>query len=179
MISRRAYIELDEPLDRQDGIRRIEGFFEPGTGISSQAELRGRPTNRRRVEVRRFEQQGNGRFRHFGFETSHYPGEGDGLTRALNHQRVRGEDPLGSVEGPEALALLGPVDLDAAHLGRVEGVHGLAEIRHDVIGEIHQPGDRPHPHVAKAQLHPHGGRLHGYALQNDAAVTPTSVRVGN
>ena len=42
----------------------------------------------------------------------------------------------------------------AAQLGAVEGMQRLAELEHDVVGDIDREGHRPHPGRDKPSLHP-------------------------
>ena len=64
-----------------------------------------------------------------------------------------------AVQGGQLLALLRPADDDSAalHIAVVEGVHGLAVLQHDVVGDIHDVVDGTHAHGAQPLPHPLGG----------------------
>ena len=93
-------------------------------------------------------------FGDFGLEASHNTGQSHRVTAGLDHKLVGSERAFSSIECGEAFALFGPIDLDAADLGGVEGVHWLPQIGHEVVGQVYQAGDGAHAHVPQPQLHP-------------------------
>src|SRR3990167_6402774 len=170
---------MDEALDGEDGVGRVEGLLKAGAGLGAQTQLLGRLADRGGVEVGGFEQQRCRRVADLGFETAHHAGEGDGAAAGLDHQVVAGEGSFDAIEGLEAFALFGPVDLDAIDLPGVEGVHGLAEVHHDVVREIDESANGSRADVAKAELYPKRGGLCGDALDDQAGVAAAGARVAD
>ena len=82
------------------------------------------------------------------------PGQGDRPAVTLDHEGALGHGPFDAVQGTELLARGSGGDLDAIDVAAVEGVHGLAQLAHDVIGQVNQHVDRAQAHVGEPNLHP-------------------------
>ena len=72
---------------------------------------------------------------------------------------VCGELPDLAVQGGQLLALLGQADYDLAalHITVVKGVHRLAILQHNVVGDVHNVVDGAHTHGTQPLPHPLGG----------------------
>jgi hypothetical protein len=100
--------------------------------------------------------------------------------RALvgDQQGVRSRGHRLLVEQQHLLARTRQAHMDGAlQLGVVEGMQGLAELEHDVVGDVDQRADRADAAAHQAAHHPvgrRGARVH--AAQDAAAVTRTGLR---
>jgi hypothetical protein len=89
-----------------------------------------------------------------------------------DHQIGRLELPLDAVQGANRLSRNGPADddLPAFQRGQVEGVQRVAEREHDVVGYVHDVGDRAHPGVEQARLEPDGRRADRHVAEEPANI---------
>ncbi len=98
-------------------------------------------------------------------EPAHHAGHGDGAAAVGDEQRVLVEGAEHAVEGLHLLAGFGAPDDDGRsifpRLGLqevvIEGVQGLAEFQHHVVGDVDDVVDRPHAGPDQPLLHPEGG----------------------
>ena len=169
--------QLDEPLNRQHGIFRVERLFESGTGVGSHAHSGGRSPDGRRLEIRRFEQQRPRAFMNFGVAASHDARDRDRSTMTLDHQLLGGKLALYVIQRAEGLTLFRPVDFDSIDVARVEGMHRLTEVGHNVVGQIDQPRNGPKTDVPQAELHPERCRLRGNARQQQAGISSAGLGI--
>ena len=74
-------------------------------------------------------------------------------------QMVCGQLAYVAVQGGQLLALLRPANNDLAplYVAVVEGVHRLAVLQHDIVGDIHDVVDGAHAHSPQPLPHPLGG----------------------
>ena len=74
-------------------------------------------------------------------------------------QVLAGQREFLAVQRGDALALGGTADNDLAALQRVhiKGVHGLADLQHDVVGDVHHVGDAAQAAQRQTAAHPAGG----------------------
>ena len=77
------------------------------------------------------------------------------------------------------LARFGGADEDGAALEQVgiEGVHGLRQLGHDVIGHVHDVVDGVQADGGEPALQPQGRRLHGDVFENQRAVPRAEVEI--
>ena len=88
-------------------------------------------------------------------ESAHRPGQGQRTPRLGDHDVVGVERALHVVEGLQGLAGVRPPDGErTGQLRTVEGVQGLAELQHHVVGDVHGQGDRAHPARDERTAHP-------------------------
>ena len=85
-----------------------------------------------------------------------------------------------AVQGGELLAVLRPADDDLAalHIAVVKGVHGLAVFQHDVVGDVHDVVDGPHPGGPQPLPHPQGRGADLYVPHHPGGVPGAQVRGG-
>ena len=151
--------QLAGPLDGGEGVHGIQALFELGAGLGAHAQGQGTLADAGAVEA--------------GGLEHHVGGVGDDLAVLAAHDARKAHGPglvgddqvVGielahlAVQGGQLLALLRPADDDSAalHIAVVEGVHGLAVLQHDVVGDIHDVVDGTHAHGAQPLPHPLGG----------------------
>ena len=97
-------------------------------------------------------------------QAAHDAGQANGLILVGNHQHTGLQGSLGTLQGGHGFARLGLPDHDLAggDIPVVKGMHGLAVLQHDIVGNIHNVVDGPdavgteplaHPLGAGADLH--------------------------
>ena len=118
--------------------------FEPSVRSRSRSEVRKMPV---RLEVRRLEQDVGRRLADLRLLAAHDPGERDRALAVGDHQVGRLELPVDAVERAQRLARpRAPHDDPLAGERReVEGVERVAEREHDVVRDVDDVRDRPHP----------------------------------
>ena len=87
----------------------------------------------------------------------------------------------GSVQGGESLAVFCTADDDpsALYIAVVKGVHGLAILQHDVVGDVHDVVDGTHAHGPQPLAHPQGGGADLYVAYHPGGVPGAQVRIGS
>ena len=112
-------------------------------------------------------------------EAAHDAGEAGGLLGVGDDQHVGGEGVLFAVEGLHRLALVGPADDDpaAADIPHIIGVHRLAGLQHDEVGDVDDVVDAADPGRAEAFLHPLGRRADPEVFDHPADVPRAEVKV--
>ncbi len=133
--------------------------------------------NGRGIEIGAFQQQVVGLRGDLGVRSAHDPGQGHRAAVALNHQGPFGHGPVEAVQGAELLAGLGQGHLDAVDARAVEGVHRLAQLGHDVVGQIDQDVDGPQAHVGQPNLHPQRSRLRPHPGEAQGAISRAAGRI--
>jgi len=66
-------------------------------------------------------------------------------------------------------------DLLAAHLAKVEGMHGVAVFQHDVVGDIHNAVDGAQARAVQIFTHPQGRGRDAHILDDTRGITGTQV----
>ena len=153
--------QLTGPLDGGEGVRTgIQALLELGAGLGAHAQGQGALADAGAVEA--------------GGLEHHVGGVGDDLAVLAAHDARKAHGPglvgddqvVGielahlAVQGGQLLALLRPADDDSAalHIAVVEGVHGLAVLQHDVVGDIHDVVDGAHAQPSGSRSRIHLGR---------------------
>ena len=111
------------------------------------------------------------------FGAAHHAADGHGVRRVGDDAHVFCERALGAVERSHLFA--GP---RAAHddallpeLIEIEGVHGLAQLEHDVVRDVHHVVDRLFADGFEALAQPVGRRLHLHALDHARGVAAANL----
>ena len=125
-----------------------------GVGVQPQAaRLQGNSLGR---EPGALEEDVAALFRDAGIQTAHDPGQRHGTAFIGNHQGIANQGDRVTIEHGQLLALH-----RQAHVNRlveaiqVEGVHGLAQLQHHVVADVHHRADGAYAASAQALLHPH------------------------
>jgi len=178
---------FDEQLGSEPGGRigevRVDALLPAVRALGAQAQALGGAEDRGRLEVGRLEQHLARGLADLGLLAAHDPGERDGALGVGDHQVGRLELPLDAVQGANRLSRNGPADddLSALQRGQVEGVQRVAEREHDVVGHVHDVGDRAHPGVEQPRLEPdrRGAERHVAEEPADVARAPHEVLDGH
>ena len=136
-------------------------------------------SNRRLLEVGRFEQHGRGGVGDFRVGAAHDAGQRDGALCVGDHQVLGLQFKLRSVQEFESLSRLRPAHDDpmlAQHLV-VEGVQRLTPLDHDVVGHVDDVVDRAHSGRDQRFLHPLWGGANSDAVDHDGGVPRTAFGV--
>ena len=124
------------------------------------------------VEERGFEEQVAGAVADAAVLTTHHPGDGQGALVVGDHQGVGAQGDFLAVEQDQLLAVLGHAHAHAAvDLGKVEGMHRLAQFDHHVVGDVDHRVDTANVGTAQALDHPQRGR----PAQVDVADHPAEI----
>ena len=112
--------------------------------------------HRLRDESRRLEYEVGRVVIDLGVESAHGAGETDDARVIADHDIVGIERPGHVVQGLQGWCGFSRPSCahGAAQLGAVEGMQRLAELEHDVVGDIDREGHRSHPGRDKTSLHP-------------------------
>lgn len=139
------------------------------------ARLTGQPVTARgaehgeRAPDGRLEQDVGGLVAHLGGRATHDTGQRDHAGLVRNDDVLRVEGAHGVVEGAERLPRLGPADHQPARQrGGVERVEWLAQLEHDVVGDVDRGRDGSHPGQQQPSLDRPGGHR-GRIDAHDAA----------
>ena len=89
-------------------------------------------------------------------QAAHNAGQGNGLGTIADDQVIGGQLEVLLVQGGDLLTILGAADDDLAAFQRVhiEGVHRLADLQHDVVGDVNDVGDAAQAAQGQLALHP-------------------------
>ena len=152
--------ELAGALHGGVGVLGVEALFIAGGGVGAHAEGGGGAADGGAVEVGGLKEHHGGVAHDLGVGAAHDAGHAHGLFRVADAEHGGGQLALGAVESLDGLALSGAAHMDLAALdaGEVKGVHGLAVLEHDVVGDVDDVVDGAHAGVADTLAHPGGGR---------------------
>ena len=159
-----------ERLARQFG---VDAALEALRCIGMHAEPARTARDRRRCEMRGFEEDIAGCVGDAGFETTHDAGQSDRPCVVDDDQEFRIERGLALVEQGEPLPRVRTTNTDRpAQLVGIIGMHRLAEFQHHIGGDVDQQADRTQPGALEALAHPHRSRrLRIDAFDHATAVT--------
>ena len=171
--------ELAGAVDRVVGHHGVQALLIAGGGFGAHVQGSGGAADGGAVEVGGLEQDHGGVADDLGVGAAHDAGQGDGFFFVADAQHTGPDGALAAVQSGEGLALAGGADDDLAALdeGEVKGVHGLAVLHHDVVGDVHQVVDGAHAHGADALAHPLGGGADLDVLDHAGGVARAQVRV--
>ena len=161
--------QLHGALGGRGGHLRVHPALEALGGLRGQPVPASGAGDRDLLEVRRLDQHVPGLPGDLGLGSAHDPGQADGLVGVGDHQVLRVQLAVLPVEGLQGLPGAGPADVEGSGdlLGVVE-VQGLAQLQHDVVGDVHGQGDRADPSQAQAGGQPRRGRPGGVQVPHGA-----------
>ena len=116
---------------------------------------------------------------YLGVFAAHYAGNANALCGISYQQNVRRNSPLLAVQSLYNFTFLATADnyLPIGYAGKVKGMHGLAVLYHNVVGNIHDVIDGPEANAAKLSLHPCGRRSDLYVLYHTADIPGAKVGI--
>ena len=177
--------EFGRPLAGVGGQGRVDAAPEAGGCLAGQLEGGIRPAGVDVVEVGGLQQDARRPLAHLGVQPAHDARDGNRPGCVGDEQHVGRQLAAHIVQRDQLLAWSG-----AAHDNRrrlppgsrhqlvvVEGVQGLPQFEHDVVGDVHDVGDGPHAGQGHAPLHPGRCVADGHALDDRGAVAVAQVRV--
>ena len=165
-----ALQQPEEAGDGGHGHLGVEALFVARGGVGAVAEAYRGLADGGRVEVGGLQRQAGGVGDDLAVQTAHDARDGHGLVPVADHQGLGVDVPLRAVEGLEGEGRVEAADADALHLAAVKGVHGLADLQHQVVGEVRQQVDRAHTAVVEADADRHGAHVFGDALHGEAGI---------
>ena len=141
------------------GVQGIQPLFKLGGSLGTHTQGKSALADAGAVEVGRLKDHVHGVVGDLAVLAAHDARQAHGPGIVGDDQVVGGELPDLAVQGGELLALFGQADddLTALHIAVVEGVHGLAILQHNVVGNVHDVVDGAHAHAAQPLPHPLGG----------------------
>ena len=151
--------QLTGPVDGGEGVHGIQAFFKLGAGLSAHAQGQSALADAGAVKAGGLKDHVGGVIHDLAVLAAHDTRQAHGPGLVGDDQVVGGELAHLAVQGGELLALLSPAhdDLAALHIAVVKGVHGLAVLQHDVVGDVHDVVDGAYAHGAQPLAHPLGG----------------------
>ena len=151
--------QLTGPVDGGQRVHGVQALLELGGRLGAHTQGQRAPADAGAVEAGGLEHHVVGVVHDLGVQPAHDARQTYRPALVGNDQMVGVQRVLPAVQGGELFALSGTADddLPAVDIAVVEGVHGLAVLQHDVVGDVHDVVDGPHSHGAKPLPHPLGG----------------------
>ncbi|MNE49732.1 hypothetical protein D3C80_1442740 [compost metagenome] len=121
-----------------------------GTGLASDGDL---------VEEGAFQEHIASGRGHAAVLATHHTGNGQGAGVVGDHQGIATQSDFLAVEQHQLLALFSHAHADpAVDFGEIEGMQGLAQLKHHVVGDVDGSVDAAHVGTTQALDHPQRGR---------------------
>ena len=156
--------ELTGALYGGQGVLRVKPLFVAGRGVGAHPERGGGAADGGAVEVGRLKEHHRRVAHDFTVLAAHDAADGHGLLAVADAEHGGRDGARVPVQGADRLALAGAADvnLPALDTAEIKGVHRLAVLEHDVVGDIDNVVDRADAGIAQPLLHPGrgGGDLH-------------------
>ncbi len=156
--------QLARTLNGGVGVLDVQPLLKARRRIRAHAERGCSAPDGGAVEIRALEEHHGGVADDLAVLAAHYARHGDGLIGVADAQHARREPALRSVKRADALALAGAahVYLVIAYACKVERMHRLTVLEHDIVCDIDNIVYRAHAGVADTLAHPlrAGGDLH-------------------
>ena len=151
--------QLTGPVHSGQGVQGIQTLFKLGAGLGAHTKGQGALADAGAVKVGRLKDYVHGVSHDLTVLAAHDTRQAHSPGVVGDDQVVGGELPDLAVQGGQLLALLSQADYDltALHIAVVEGVHGLAILQHNVVGNVHNVVDGTHTHGTQPLPHPLGG----------------------
>ena len=139
---------------------RVKTLFKAGGRVGTHTEGSSGAAHGGAVEIRALEENQRRVADNLAVLAAHDARNCDGLVGVADAEHGGGQLALGAVKRTDALALArgADVNLVVADAGKVERVHGLAVLKHDVVCDVDDVVYRAHTGVADTLTHPARGR---------------------
>ena len=146
----------DGAADGQNLRVGIRAALESRRGFRLEAKALARAAYRRRLEIGRLEDDGGGRRRHFGSGAAHHTGDALSAFPVRDDQHVGVQFSFDAVERRRALTRLRAARCQrgAGEKRQVVGVHRLAKLEVDVVGDVNEVADWPYAGRQQTRGHP-------------------------
>ena len=152
------------------GQLRIEHLLIAHTGIGTKPDTDGGFAGGNAVEVGRFQKQTCCGILYFGIQAAHNAGNGHRLIVRADHQRFAVDLTLDFIKGSEGKLIFKAADIYFLHHRIVEGVHGLTQFQHDVVGQVGQEVDGTQAAIEQTDSHIHRRDLAGNSGYDSGSV---------
>ena len=151
--------QLTGPLNGGDGQHGIQALFKLAGSLGTHTQSQSALTDGGSVEVGGFKDHHGGVVLNFGVLAAHDTGKADGSVFVGNDQHTGLQTADGAVQGGQGFALLSFPDDDllVGDVAVVKGVHGLAVLQHNIVGDIHNVVDGTNAVGTQALPQPLGG----------------------
>ena len=151
--------ELAGAVDGRLSAGGVQALLENAGGIRAETDALGGFADVGAVEGGRLKENGLHLVGDLGILTAHDAGDADLLLRVADHEDVVVHLTHLAVQGLEHVAVLGPAHNDFVVRDgvQVKGVHGLALLDHDIVGDVDQVVDGADAARGQTPLHPVGG----------------------
>ena len=158
-----------------------QSLFKAQAGVGAEVQIGRGAAVVERMEGSRFQQHCGGVAGDFAVGAAHYAADADGAGRVGNEQMVGVQGAFHTVQGGELFAGGGAAhdDVPVGNGVQVEGVQGLVELQHHIVGDIHHIVDRAQAGAGQAVLQPPRGRADLDAADNRCGVAGAQVGVGD
>ena len=158
-----------------------QSLFKAQAGVGAEVQIGRRAAVVERVKGGRFQQHCGGGAGDFAVGAAHHAADADGAGRVGNQQVVGVQGALRSVQGGELFAGGGAAhdDVPVGDGVQVEGVQGLVEFQHHIVGDIHHIVDGAQAGAGQAVLQPPGGGADLDAADYRCGVAAAQVWVGD
>ena len=169
--------QLTGPLHGGEGVQGVQALLILGAGLGAHAQGQGSAADGGAVEVGGLKDHVRGVGDDLAVQAAHNARQTHGPVLIGNDQHIGIELAHASVQGGELLALLRPADHDLAalHIAVVEGMHGLAVLQHDVVGDVHDVVDGAHAHGPQPLPHPLWGGSDLHVAHHSGGVSGAQV----
>ena len=128
-------------------------------------------TNRNCIEGSALEGELSGILNDLGIKTAHNACDTNGNVAVADHEHILVDVAVNAVEGLEGELVVISLDAELFNLARVECVHGLTHLEHDVVGNIGQEVDSAHTAIVETDTHIYGADLAGDVLNLEAGIS--------
>ena len=151
--------------------------LETAAGLGAHPQRAAGEADGRAVEGGAFEHHVGGAFDDLAFLAAHDARQTGGVVRVTDAQIIRPQLPLHAVQRGQRLALAGPADddLPARYLAQVKGVHGMAVLDHDKVGNIHDIVDGTQTRRVQVLAQPQGRGRDAHVLDDPGRVAGAQV----
>ena len=158
LAARERHQQLGRALQRRHLPLRVDPAFKAVRGVGVHAELARLAEQRGRRKKRRLKIDVAGGGGNRGVEPAHDAGQRERFLVVGNHQMLAGQRDLIAVEKAQFFARFGaPHDDAAGEFIHIEGVHGLPQFQHHIVGYIDHHIEAAHPAAPQPLGKPVGG----------------------
>ena len=156
-------------------------LFKLAGGLGTHTQRQGGLPDGGAVEVGGLKHHHGGILPDFGIQAAHNARKAYGLCLVGNHQHTGCQNPLGALQRGHGLAFLRLPDnnLAGGNIAVVKGVHGLAVLQHDVVGDVHNVVDGPHTVGPETGAHPLGAGADFHVGNHPGGVAVTQLLGGH
>jgi hypothetical protein len=128
-------------------------------------------TNRNCVKGSALEGELGGVINDLGIKSAHNTRDANGDIAVADHKHILVDVTLNAVKGLEGELMVISLDAELFNLARIECVHGLSHLEHNVVGNVGEEVDGAHATVVEADTHINRAYLAGDVLNLEAGIS--------